>query len=63
LIVDPTSNEEDLMTSSITIVMNIKKEICNVYKQGGQNIGDDEILKCLTLSKKKLKESYELLVE
>ncbi len=43
--------------------MNIKKEICNFYKQGGKNIKDDDILKCLTLSKSKIKEIFDILNE
>jgi exosome complex RNA-binding protein Rrp42 (RNase PH superfamily) len=51
--VDPTSKEEQLTTSSITIVYNEHGQLCGVYKPGGSAISTAHLPACMELAKVK----------
>jgi 3' exoribonuclease family, domain 2 len=52
-IIDPTGREELAMTGSLTITINIHKEICAVQKAGGVTVHTSLILKCASLAFRK----------
>ncbi|KAL9653407.1 hypothetical protein ABK040_002043 [Willaertia magna] len=53
VLVDPTSEEESLLSWLITIVYNEKKEICQIWKPGGSCIKFKSLRYCMELSKKR----------
>ncbi|KAL0490086.1 exosome complex protein RRP43 [Acrasis kona] len=46
LLVDPTSEEEELSSTCFTIVYNNRGELCSLYKPGGKHINDDILEEC-----------------
>lgn len=52
IIIDPTIEEEDLGSAQITIVVQ-NNELCFVHKPGGTPIKDEELAKCIEISKKR----------
>lgn len=53
LLVDPTSEEESLASTSISIVYNNREELCSVYKSGGSVIDGTMLEQCQELTKKR----------
>lgn len=47
LLVDPTHDEEDLASGSITIVVGKDQQLCGVHKPGGAPVGDAVLQKCV----------------
>jgi len=46
IITDPTSEEEDLSTGVLTIVVK-DKELCSVHKPGGTPVSDEKLFECI----------------
>ncbi|KAL8573396.1 hypothetical protein ACOMHN_032411 [Nucella lapillus] len=60
LLVDPTSQEEDLATGIITVVTD-GKDICSVHKPGGTPLTDDQMKQCMDRSFKRHSEAVRLI--
>lgn len=50
---DPTVEEENLCTGTVTIVVNDNKELCCVHKPGGSVLSEDDLLDCIEKSEKR----------
>lgn len=53
MIVDPTDEEESLLSTSFTIIYNNKGHLCNVYKPGGTILKDEILKKCMDKAKQR----------
>jgi len=47
LLVDPTHEEEELSSGTITIVIGKYEQLCSVYKPGGYPISEESLKKCI----------------
>ena len=54
MLVDPTSEEEQLATTTFTIVYNNKQQLCALYKSGGSSIKDSLLEQCQEIAKKRI---------
>lgn len=63
LLVDPTSEEEDLLNSVITIAYSNRGQLCLVYKPGGTVISTDQMKECIQHTKEKIKQVEQILLE
>jgi exosome complex component RRP45 len=52
-VVDPTSLEESVQESSLTIITNIHREICCLSKAGGVPIDHDKFMECVHIANQK----------
>ena len=50
LLADPSSSEETVVASRITVSLNIYKEICSIHKPGGLSITQETLSGCLKLA-------------
>lgn len=50
LLSDPTLEEENILDGSIIFSMNAHKELCSIYKPGGQSLSVDIIMKAMNLA-------------
>lgn len=57
---DPTVDEENLCTGTVTIVVN-DKELCCVHKPGGSILSEDDLLECIEKSEKRAVSVRELI--
>uniref|UniRef100_A0A8D0LBL6 Exosome complex component RRP43 n=1 Tax=Sphenodon punctatus TaxID=8508 RepID=A0A8D0LBL6_SPHPU len=61
LIVDPTAEEEDLATGSITVVMDEDGRLCSVHKPGGSGLTGAKLQDCITRAVTRHKEVKKLM--
>ncbi|KAG0167897.1 Exosome complex component RRP45 [Apophysomyces sp. BC1034] len=61
LVVDPNYLEEQVQEGSMTITMNIHKEICALSKAGGIPLEMDQILRCSQIALVKVNDTTELI--
>jgi len=55
-LVDPSADEEDLMSATCTFVYNEKNQLCAAYKPGGAALSLSQQEHCMKLAKKRAKE-------
>ena len=56
MLVDPTSDEEEVMGTRITISIDDEGNICTIQKSGSEGLGLDDIKKALNIAKEKAPE-------
>jgi exosome complex component RRP45 len=61
IFVDPTSEEEDVVSSSVTIVFNDKGNMVSFLKYGGTKVAEEHLQPLFELAKQKTKELCKLL--
>jgi len=61
LLVDPTSEEEELLQGSITIVYNNQGILCSVYKPGGYFLTEEKLKECMKQTKERVSEVITLI--
>ncbi|XP_032533875.1 exosome complex component RRP43-like [Chiroxiphia lanceolata] len=61
LIVDPTAEEEDLATGTVTIVTDEKGRLCSVHKPGGSPLTGAKLQDCITRAVTRHKEVKKLI--
>uniref|UniRef100_A0A8C4VKK2 Exosome complex component RRP43 n=1 Tax=Gopherus evgoodei TaxID=1825980 RepID=A0A8C4VKK2_9SAUR len=61
LIVDPTAEEEDLATGTVTIVMDEEGRLCSVHKPGGSGLTAAKLQDCITRAITRHKEVKKLI--
>jgi len=54
LIADPTAEEEELMSTQCTIILNEKHDLISLYKPGGSPLTTDQLKQCLDIAKKRV---------
>jgi exosome complex component RRP43 len=55
MLLDPTNEEEELSTASITVVLTTDNEVCHVHKPGGAALAPEKLQQCISLAKKQCK--------
>ncbi|KAH1019820.1 hypothetical protein HUJ04_009582 [Dendroctonus ponderosae] len=60
LLTDPTVEEENLSSGSVTVVIN-GDELCSVHKPGGSILSEDQLLDCIGKSQARAKSLQELI--
>lgn len=53
ILADPTTEEENLCTGTVTIVLKDKNELCNVHKPGGTPLMQEQLMDCIEKCKKR----------
>lgn len=53
VVIDPTSQEEELSSSSFSITYNTKEQLCGVQKPGGTIISPQTLHTCMQVAKKR----------
>ncbi|XP_028655112.2 exosome complex component RRP43 isoform X1 [Erpetoichthys calabaricus] len=61
LIVDPTSDEENLSTGFITVVIDEEEKLCTVHKPGGTPLSNEKLQDCINRAITRNKEVCKLL--
>lgn len=61
MVVDPNYLEEKVRVGTMTITMNIHKEICALSKAGGIPLEMDQVLRCSQIAVVKVSETTELI--
>eukprot|EP00003_Mantamonas_plastica_P015149 TRINITY_DN2584_c0_g2_i2.p1 TRINITY_DN2584_c0_g2~~TRINITY_DN2584_c0_g2_i2.p1 ORF type:complete len:138 (-),score=17.38 TRINITY_DN2584_c0_g2_i2:24-437(-) len=51
LIADPCNEEEELLSSRLTVVLNENGQLCGVYKPGGVGFGKQRFQECIDASR------------
>ncbi|EEF31262.1 exosome complex component RRP45A [Ricinus communis] len=66
MVVDPTHNEEAVMTGRMTVTVNANGDICSIQKAGGEGVMQSRIMHCLRVASrnaesitKKIKDAVE----
>lgn len=49
LLLDPTSQETQVSTGTLTLTLNAQRELCVLSKAGGTPLGVDELMKVVTI--------------
>jgi len=55
LVMDPSAQEEALMSSIVTVAQNRSGQICGIYKPGGEQICTEDLRKCISLARDHVK--------
>ncbi|KAJ4795091.1 Exosome complex component Rrp42 [Rhynchospora pubera] len=64
ILVDPTAEEETVMETSITLVLDTLGNLVSIYKPGGVGLASTEIMKeCITRTKRRMQELKTILEE
>ncbi|KAJ3701634.1 hypothetical protein LUZ61_005339 [Rhynchospora tenuis] len=64
ILVDPTAEEETVMETSITLVLDTLGNLVSIYKPGGVGLASTEIMKeCITHTKRRMQELKTILEE
>ena len=53
IIADPTAEELGLCTTTLSVILNDKGQVLNIYKPGGMSLSDDQLKTCIHLAVKK----------
>lgn len=53
LLLDPTRQEEDLATASLSITYSTKGQLCGVQKPGGALLSAPRLLECMQVAKQR----------
>lgn len=60
LLADPTVEEENLSSGSVTVVIN-GEELCSVHKPGGSILSEEQLMDCIEKSQTRAKSLQELI--
>uniref|UniRef100_A0A665VNQ5 Ribosomal RNA-processing protein 43 n=1 Tax=Echeneis naucrates TaxID=173247 RepID=A0A665VNQ5_ECHNA len=61
LIVDPTSDEESLVTAQLTVVTDDEGRLCSVYKPGGTSVSGEKLQQCINQATARQREIQKLI--
>lgn len=61
LLADPTNEEEELLSSSFTVIYNNKNQLCSIWKPGGTMVTEDRLKECIEITKQRVPKVIALL--
>jgi len=61
VLADPTSEEEELMSGSISIVVNNNGQLCSISKSGGTSINEEKLKECIQRTKQRQQQVMEII--
>ncbi|XP_030010070.1 exosome complex component RRP43 [Sphaeramia orbicularis] len=61
LIIDPTAEEEILLTAQLTVVTDEEGRLCSVHKPGGTSLSGEKLQECITRATTRQKEIQKLI--
>eukprot|EP00761_Pharyngomonas_kirbyi_P006258 gb/GECH01006264.1/.p1 GENE.gb/GECH01006264.1/~~gb/GECH01006264.1/.p1 ORF type:complete len:277 (+),score=61.46 gb/GECH01006264.1/:1-831(+) len=63
ILVDPSREEEELLETQFTIVINDKKQVCSVFKPGGDVVSSDTMDRCMDMATDRAQDVYGLITK
>lgn len=61
VIVDPTAEEESLLTAQLTVVIDEEERLCSVHKPGGSCLSGEKLQECINRATVRQREIQKLI--